>query len=87
MLYISVDGQVIEERNQSRSPYLESYWTDGKRVDRQNDFYHYLAELDGIVFIDGARPHNEVLSDCSSYLVDGVAKMTYELVVCVICLK
>lgn len=69
MLYIGVNGQVIEERNESRTPRLEPYWTNSKRVDRQNDFYQHLVGLDGIAYIDGARPHTEVLSDCSAYIV------------------
>ena len=73
MLYIGVDGHIVEERNESRTPRLEPYWTNSKRVDRQNDFYQHLVGLDGIACIDGAQSHAEVLSDCSAYLVrDGV---------------
>lgn len=69
MFYISVDGQVVEERNRNRVPQLEEYWTDSRRVDRQNEFYEHLRGLDGVVFIDGAQTHDEVLDDCSSHIV------------------
>ena len=69
VLYISVDVQIVEKRNRHRTPRLESYWTESKRVDRQNDFYQHLAALNGVAYIDGARPHNEVLEDCSEYMV------------------
>lgn len=79
MLYIGVDGHVVEKRNESRAPRLEPYWTNIKRVDRQNDFYQHLVGLKGIAYIDGARPHTEVLGDCSAYIVQDDAICTEAL--------
>lgn len=63
-LYISVDGQTVSERNETRVPKLDGYWVDPRRVERQNAFYESISVVDGIEIVDGARDRGMVLEDC-----------------------
>jgi hypothetical protein len=63
-LYISVDGDTVQRRNETRVPKLDNYWVNPDRIDRQNEFYHSLMGIEGIELVNGAREREDVLEDC-----------------------
>lgn len=75
VLYISVDSNTVQDRNKTRVPSLEEYWTNPERINRQNDFYSSLSNIDGIKTINGAQERNIVLEDCITSIKDP-AKIT-----------
>lgn len=63
-LYINVDGNTVQKRNEIRVPPLGEYWVNPRRVERQNYFYQSLSIIDGVETVDGARSREEVVSNC-----------------------
>ncbi len=80
-LYISVDSETVQKRNETRSPKLDEYWVNPERIKRQNEFYRNLSHVTGIEIIDGGRPREEVLADCLEKSLDPLATIsTWEAV-------
>lgn len=67
ILYLAVDGKTVEKRNETRVPRLDDYWTNRGRVERQNEFYQALTDLNGFAYIDGDRDRSEVLIDSCDF--------------------
>lgn len=67
-LYLSVDGGTVQERNETRVPRLDDYWTDQARVERQNEFYHTLTGLDGFAYVDANRDRTVVYDDSIEFV-------------------
>lgn len=64
VLYLGIDGATVEQRNRTRAPQLDEYWTNCDRVDRQNQFYSHLSASSGVTVVNAARPQGAVLIDC-----------------------
>lgn len=79
LLYLSVDSDVAQARNQTRTPQLESYWVNPERIKRQNEFYQTLAANDGVMLINAGQTPDRVLADCIESALDG-AHLAHETI-------
>lgn len=70
ILYISIDGKTVQDRNKTRIPSLDEYWVNPERINRQNDFCSAISNIDGIKTINGIQEQNIVLEDCINSIKD-----------------